>query len=229
MKTNRLSLLSLVFVLLSAGLASAQWSVGVRGGGYAGTITQPELISKFTPDMHWSPGLSIGVFAERALSPNVSIRPELVYQQKGFLMRAGTSVKVGPVPLRLGVKSAYKVSYAEMPVLLKLSTGGDIAKVYLIAGPSVGYALDAQLITRPQAIVEFRPVKVDVPLSTLGYNKFELSGIAGAGISFKAGVGQFMAEARYQHGISRLIDVPVVRANVRNQGVSVSLGYMVAF
>ncbi len=229
MKTNRLSLLSLLFVLVSAGLASAQWSVGVRAGGYAGTVTRPDLITNFTPDLKWSPAISMAVFAERALSENVSIRPELVYQQKGFMMRAGTSVKMGPVPLRLGVKSAYRVSYAEMPVLLKLSTGGDLAKVYLIAGPSVGYAIDAQLVTRPQAVVEFRPIKVNAPLSSLGYNRFELSGIAGAGVSFKAGVGHIMAEARYQHGISRLIDVPVVRANVRNQGVSVSLGYSVPF
>ena len=229
MKTNRFFLLSLLFVLASAGIASAQWSVGVRGGGYTGTVTKPELITSFTPDFHWSPGISAAVFAEYQLTNGVSIRPELVYQQKGFMMREGTKINVGRLPINVGVKSAYRVDYAEAPLLLKLAAGNELAKVYLIAGPSVGYAIDAQLVTRPQAVIEFRPIRTKVPLESLGYNRFELSGIAGAGVSLKAGAGEIMIEGRYQHGITRLIDVPVVRADVRNQGVSVSLGYKIPF
>lgn len=229
MKTNRFFLLSLLFVLASAGIASAQWSIGVRGGGYTGTVTKPELITSFTPDFHWSPGISAAVFAEYQLTNGVSIRPELVYQQKGFMMREGTKINVGRLPINLGVKSAYRVDYAEAPVLLKLAAGNELAKVYLIAGPSVGYAIDAQLVTRPQAVIEFRPIRTKVPLESLGYNRFELSGIAGAGVSLKAGAGEIIIEGRYQHGITRLIDVPVVRADVRNQGVSLSLGYKIPF
>lgn len=229
MKTNRSFLLSLLFVLVSAGIASAQWSIGVRGGGYMGTVSKPELITSFTPDFHWSPGISAAVFAEYQLTDGVSIRPELVYQQKGFLMREGTKINIGRLPISVGVKSAYRVDYAEAPVLLKLAAGNELAKVYLIAGPSVGYAIDAQLVTRPQAVIEFRPIRTKVPLESLGYNRFELSGIAGAGVSLKAGAGEIMIEGRYQHGITRLIDVPVVRADVRNQGVSVSLGYKIPF
>jgi hypothetical protein len=66
-------------------------------------------------------------------------------------------------------------------------------------------------------------------MNAIGYQRFELSGIAGAGISLKAGAGEIMIEGRYQHGISRLLNVPVVQANVRNQGVSVSLGYTLPF
>ena len=229
MKTNRSFLLSLLFVLVSAGIASAQWSIGVRGGGYIGTVSKPELITSFTPDFHWSPGISAAVFAEYQLTDGVSIRPELVYQQKGFLMREGTKINIGRLPINVGVKSAYRVDYAEAPVLIKLAAGNELAKVYLIAGPSVGYAIDAQLVTRPQAVIEFRPIRTKVPLESLGYNRFELSGIAGAGVSLKAGAGEIMIEGRYQHGITRLIDVPVVRADVRNQGVSVSLGYKIPF
>ena len=229
MKTNRFFLLPLLFVLVSAGVTSAQWSVGVRGGGYTGTVTKPELITSFTPDFHWSPGISAAVFAEYQLTNGVSIRPELMYQQKGFMMREGTKINVGRLPINVGVKSAYRVDYAEAPLLLKLAAGNELAKVYLIAGPSVGYAIDAQLVTRPQAVIEFRPIRTKVPLESLGYNRFELSGIAGAGVSLKAGAGEIMIEGRYQHGITRLIDVPVVRADVRNQGVSVSLGYKIPF
>ncbi len=229
MKTNRWFFLSLIFVFISASFASAQWSGGVRGGAYGGTITRPDLITGITPDFHWSPGVSVALFAEGQLSDNVAFRPELVYQQKGFMMREGTNLNLGNFPVRLGVKSSYRVSYLETPLLLKLSAGNELAKVYAIAGPSVGYALDAQLVTRPQAILDFRPIRTNVPLETLGYNRFEFSAIAGAGISIKAGAGELMAEARYQHGVTRLIDAPVVRANVRNQGVSVSLGYKIPF
>ena len=229
MKTNRFFLLSLLFVVASAGIVSAQWSVGVRGGGYTGTVTKPELITSFSPDFHWSPGISAAVFAEYQLTNGVSIRPELMYQQKGFMMREGTKINVGRLPINVGVKSAYRVDYAEAPLLLKLAAGNELAKVYLIAGPSVGYAIDAQLVTRPQAIIEFRPIRTKVPLESLGYNRFELSGIAGAGVSLKAGAGEIMIEGRYQHGITRLIDVPIVRADVRNQGVSLSLGYKIPF
>ncbi len=229
MTTNRSLLLTFVLLLAAAGSTLAQWSVGVRGGGYAGTITRPDLVTNFTPDFKWSPGISAAVFAEREFANGLAIRPEIAYQQKGFMMREGTRVKIGKLPVNLGLRSAYKVSYVEAPVLLKLSAGNELAKVYLIAGPSVGYAVDAQLVTRPQAVIEFRPIRTNVPVSTLGYNRFEFSGIAGAGLSLKAGTGEIMIEGRYQHGISRLIDVPVVRANVRNQGVSVSLGYKIPF
>ena len=229
MKTNRSLLLSFVLLLAAAGSTFAQWSAGVRGGGYAGTITRPDLITNFTPDFRWSPGISAAVFAEREFANGVAIRPEIVYQQKGFMVREGTNVKVGNFPVRLGVRSAYKVSYVEVPVLLKLSAGNELAKVYLIAGPSVGYAVGAQLVTRPQALIEFRPIRTSVPINSLGYNRFEFSGIAGMGLSLKAGAGEIMLEGRYQHSISRLIDVPLVRANIRNQGVSVSLGYKIPF
>lgn len=229
MKTNRWYLLPLLFVIFSAGTASAQWSGGLRGGAYTGTVTRPDLISSISPDFHWSPGINLALFAEGQLSDNVAIRPELVYQQKGFMMKGGKDINLGNFPVRLGAKSAYRVSYVETPVLLKLSAGNEFAKLYALVGPSVGYAMDAQLVTRPQAILEFRPIRTDVPLDAIGYNRFEFSGIAGAGISLKAGAGEIMAEARYQHGISRLIDVPVVQANVRNQGVSVSLGYKIPF
>ena len=229
MKTNRSLLLSFVLLLAAAGSTFAQWSVGVRSGGYAGTITRPDLVTNFTPDFKWSPGISAAVFAEREFSNGMAIRPEIMYQQKGFMVREGTSIKVGNFPVKLGVSSAYKVSYVEAPVLLKLSAGNELAKVYLIAGPSVGYAVDAQLVTRPQAVIELRPIRTNIPINTLGYNLFEFSGIAGAGLSLKAGAGEIMIEGRYQHGISRLIDVPLVRANVRNQGASVSLGYKIPF
>lgn len=229
MNIHRTLLISFVFVVLAATIASAQWSVGVRGGAYSGTVTKPELFTTITPDFRWSPGLNLAVFAERELSENVAIRSELALQQKGFLMREGTDFNVGKLPVRLGVSSAYRVSYVEAPVLLKLAAGNELAKVYAIVGPSVGYAVDAQLITRPQAIIDFRPIRTDVSMDAIGYQRFELSGIAGAGISLKAGAGEIMIEGRYQHGISRLLDVPVVQANVRNQGVSVSLGYKLPF
>ncbi len=229
MKTNRWFLLSLLFVLGTVGLASAQWSGGVRGGAYTGTITRPDLLTSVTPDFNWSPAISVAVFAEGQLSNNVAVRPELVYQQKGFMMREGTDLNLGKFPVRLGVKSAMRISYVETPVLLKLSAGNELAKIYAIAGPSVGYALDAQMVTRPQVILDLRPIRTDIPLDALGYNRFEFSAIGGAGLSLKAGAGEIMAEARYQHGISRLINVPVVQANVRNQGVSFSLGYKVPF
>lgn len=228
MKTIRLLLLSFIFILVLAGSASAQWSVGVRGGSYLGTVTKPELLTSITPDFRWSPGLNLAVFAERELTDNISFRPELVYQQKGFLMREGTRLNLG-IPVNLGVKSAYRVSYAEVPLLLKLAAGNELAKLYVVAGPSIGYAVDAQLVTRPQAIVDLRPIRTNVSLDAIGYNRLEVSGIAGAGMSLKAGVGEIMVEARYQHGISRLLDVPVVQADVRNQGISVSLGYKVNF
>lgn len=229
MKTYRSPLFSFILVLVATTIASAQWSVGLRGGAYTGTVSKPELFTTITPDFRWSPALNLAIFAERELSENVAIRSELALVQKGFMMKEGTTMNVGKVPVRLGVSSAYRVSYVEAPVLLKLAAGNELAKVYAIVGPSVGYAADARIITRPHALIDFRPIRTDISMDAIGYQRFELSGIAGAGISLKAGAGEIMAEARYQQGFSRLLDVPVVQANVRNQGVSVSVGYKLPF
>ncbi|HEV7351474.1 porin family protein [Telluribacter sp.] len=229
MKTTRWFFLTSLACLLSVSFASAQWSVGVRGGAYTGTVTQPELITSVTPDFRWSPGASAAVFAEYQFSDYLALRPEVTFQQKGFQMKEGTNMNMGGIPIPLGLRSAYRVNYVETPVLLKLSTGGEGARLYAIAGPSVGYATSARLVTHPQALLEFRPIRTNVNLDAINYQRFEFSAVAGAGLSVKAGAGELMAEARYQHGFTRLVDVPVVRANARNQGVSVSLGYKIPF
>ncbi|WP_247232785.1 porin family protein [Telluribacter sp. SYSU D00476] len=229
MKMSRWFLLTSLALFLSVGFASAQWAVGVRGGAYMGTVTKPELLTTITPEFKWSPGVSSAVFAEYSLSDNVAIRPEILFQQKGFQMREGTSVSMGGFPVPIGVRSAYRVNYVETPVLLKLSTGGEGAQLYAIAGPSVGYATNAKLVTHPQAILDLRPIRTNVNLDAINYQRFEFSAVAGAGLSVKAGAGDIIAEARYQHGFTRLVDAPIVRANARNQGVSVSLGYKIPF
>ncbi|WP_165933497.1 porin family protein [Arundinibacter roseus] len=229
MKTNRSFFLSFIFIVSFVSLAQAQWSVGLRGGAYVGSVSTPELISAITPDLKWSPGLQVALFAENELSNHVAFRPELVFSQKGFMVREGTDLNLGNFPVALGIKSSYRVSYVEAPLLLKVAAGNELVKLYAIAGPSVGYATHAQLVTRPQAVIEFRPIRTNVSLDALGYNRFEFSAVGGAGLSFKAGAGELMLEARYQQGISRVVSVPLLQTNVRNQGVIMSLGYKVSF
>ncbi|GAB2766554.1 hypothetical protein GCM10027275_05550 [Rhabdobacter roseus] len=227
MKTTRWFLLSFVAFLGSVNFASAQWSVGVRGGTYIGSVSQPQLITNLAPEFRWSARTSASIFAEYQFSDHVAIRPEVSFQQKGFMMRGGTSFNLGNFPIPLGGRSTFRTDYVDVPVLLKLSTGGDVAHAYFIVGPAVGYAAGATLVTRPQVLIELRPIRTNIGLESVNYQRFEFSGIAGVGVGFQAGPGQIMAEARYQQGISRLLDLPIVRANVRNQGVAISLGYQI--
>lgn len=214
---------TLVFIFL-ANITFAQIFVGVRGGVSGSTMTKFKLIENITPDFKLLPAPTGAIFAEFPITDRFSIQPELAFVQKGFVVNESFNVdgiSALGVNIPLGGRIALKNNYIEMPILAKIKLGNsNEGHAYFLIGPAVGYMVDSRAVIR---VLNIFPIRTS--LGTGLYHKGEFSGIAALGyeIPFNNG-GKFFMEGRYQQGISRVLDLPLIQLPVRNQTVSFSVG-----
>lgn len=214
---------TLGFIAVST-MTFAQIQVGLRGGAHWGTVSKPEVFDSFTPDFQLSPGPTGALFLEVPLSERVSFRPEIAYVQKGFSFKETYDLNLGGFNLPLGARIAYQSKNIEVPLLFKVNLSDGPVKSYFFAGPAISYMADSRVQARGTALFTTKPINLDADFG--GWmNKWDFSGAAGLGLSVDAGAGKIFAEARYEHGFTRQIQVPVVNLPVRNRGGSVSIGY----
>lgn len=218
----KLQSITLGLLLLSI-TSFAQNSIGFRGAFNASNVTKFDLIENITPEFKLQPAGSGAVFIEIPLSPKFSIQPELVYIQKGFNVSEG--LKAGGeflgVDIPINGKVSFRTNYVEIPLLAKVHLGPkDATHGYLMAGPSVGYMVDANMRIK---VLNIFPLNTN--LSNDLFKPIELSGIFAAG--FEVPMTEKLtafAEARYQHGFSRILDTPVVQLDVRNRTIGGGMG-----
>lgn len=206
--------------------ATAQVEAGFRAGANWGAVSKPDFVEQFSPEFRLSPGPAGAVFLEFPVSDRVSIRPEVQFIQKGFLINESLDLNLGSgINLPLGARVAYQTYNLEVPLLFKFKLSDGPVQPYFLAGGAAGYALDGRVRTRASGLFRTQPFDIGIPMGGWAANRWDFSGIAGLGISAQAGAGKLFAEARYQHGFTRQYDLPVVQLPIRNRGVNVSVGY----
>ena len=216
-------------LFLVANMAIAQFSVGIKTGINFNNIAETDALDALTPEFKQLKGLNIGAVAELEIGEHFAIQPELTYTQKGFKLDEGMDVDIFNIPLPIGVVAKSKFSYIEMPLLFKGKIGDDKLKGFLLAGPSIGYAVDGQLTTTAKALLEFQLLDQDLNLNSIGYERFEATGIIGGGAEVAIPSGKLFMDARYQFGLTELYDIPVFNEKIKNRGVSLNVGYMMTF
>ncbi|RRB10646.1 porin family protein [Larkinella knui] len=217
---------AMTFLLIQT--ASAQVQVGFRAGANWGAVSKPEFLDSFSPTFRLSAGPTGALFLEVPLSDRVSIRPEISYVQKGFVIDEGFKLPIGNWSLPLGARAAYQTRYVEVPVLAKINLNEGPVQVYMLAGAAAGYAVNGRIRSRTSGIFRSQPIDVDMNMGSFGYNRWDFSAIGGLGLSAEAGPGKFFVEARYEHGFSRQYDLPFIQLPIRNRGISASIGYSFA-
>lgn len=119
-------LLLLAALLVSAPLAAAQTSFGLRAGLNVSTIIPDNDVD--LADRGAKLGFTGGVFAEVPLARGFSIQPEVLYSQKG-VSRDAPNEDVG-------------VDYLEVPLLAKVAVPvSDLLDVDVYAGPALAVKL----------------------------------------------------------------------------------------
>ena len=208
---------------------NAQISVGAKIGANFADTRVDGLLGNLAPEQTTFTGFTAGVMAEIPMINALSFRPELNYIQKGFTVSQSFDVDLIGIDMEVGAKARTRINYIEMPLLLKYSIGSDAAKVYAIAGPSIAYAANAELTPVATFIVDFNLPSIPINLDNNIYNRWEISGVLGAGGEVKAGNGKVFADARYNLGFTNMLNNPVVDLRIKNQGFSVSAGYAYSF
>ena len=212
-------------LLLTATFSYAQVSVGAKAGVYTSFIDVTDAAEGLTQNVEGLTSPTYGLVAEIGLGENFSFQPELLYTTKGFQVSEGININLGGLPIPAGVTARTKINYLEVPVLAKYKFGTEGLRFNVTAGPVVSYAVNGQLDTRANLLFDINPIKTNIDLDALNYERLEISASVGAGMAYETSGGEFFADARYVHGFSDLYNAPVVDLNLKNRGVGVTVGY----
>ncbi|MFK7981394.1 MAG: porin family protein [Saprospiraceae bacterium] len=221
------NVLTIAAVLFSATFSFAQISIGAKAGVYTSFIDVTEAAEGLTQNVEGLTTPTYGLVAEINLGENFSFQPELLYTTKGFKVNEGINVNLGGFPIPAGVTASTKINYLEMPLLAKYKFGNEGLRFNITAGPVLSYAANGQLVTRANLLLDINPLKTNIDLDALNYERLEVSASIGAGMAYATSGGEFFADARYIHGFSDLYNAPVVDLNLKNRGIGVTVGYKV--
>ncbi|MEM9918937.1 MAG: hypothetical protein AAF990_12625, partial [Bacteroidota bacterium] len=64
-------------------------------------------------------------------------------------------------------------------------------------------------------------------LDNLDFNRWEVSGTVGAGMTIDTRGGALFMDARYTHGLTDVNQLPIVDLNAKNRGFGVNIGYLI--
>lgn len=142
-------------------------------------------------------GLGFGVFADHALNESVALRVESMFLQKGGTI--GESF-YDPVAGVINVDLTFDLSYLESAILLKIGAGGKETQTYFMAGPTVGYLIDARMTSK----INGRESNAEPPDLTRFFKNIDVGINAGAGLR----LGAFFVEGRYIASLSNILADP---------------------
>ena len=214
MKKLHLLLLS----LMVTGLSHAQ-EFGVHGGiNFANANFDDEELFGVDLDEKSLVGPIAGLVANIPISSNFSFRPELNYIQKGF-KRTYSEPGVGSLEMTV------KFNYIELPLNLAYSFPAGNHKIFVGAGPSVGFGLSGK--SKITVKVEGEPTETEEEDINFGSNEDEDDfKPLDLGLGFFGGFQMdngFFFKAGYNLGLSNISHDS--EFDFKNRGFGISIGY----
>ncbi len=215
-------LLAVLSVALFAPQAQAQGvTYGLKAGFNYASATLKTVLTD-TPDLKYQIGAVEGIFVNFKLGP-VTIQPELLYSQRGTKWTEEEEPGVGVVTCHM------RISYVELPVLVKYNFLSGPVRPFVLAGPSLGYLLSAKW----QYCVHY--YTDDGLDNSYEYDmkdqlkKMEFAGVFGIGADYHLAKVVLSLEARYHLGLTNVIknieESDVTSAKHKGFAVLVGLGF----
>jgi hypothetical protein len=227
MKTRTFTLI--ILSILGFSLSSnAQWHIGANAGLSSNNVTVsglPELV----PNAKAMMGYKVGLNAEYDINQTFSLLSGMDYTQRGFVVQEGMNVNILGIDVPIGVKVETRVQFIEMPILGKFKFGEDNLKAYVLAGPSISYATTGQIKTKASLLFDINVMTTDINLGADAYNRKNIGAVIGAGIEIPNDSGKFFADVRYNHSLTNMLNDPVIDVKLKPYGVSLGIGYAMAF
>lgn len=213
---------------LTSWVLTAQ-TVGFKVGSNTNNVRFQGVDSRINPDTDFKSGFNGGVFVEFDLADKWSLSSGVNYNQKGFISSFDTKINVGfELPVGAGVHT--NTNYVEVPVNLTHTFGSEKFGVYVSAGPSLGYALNAEAVAKTNSIIRLNVYRTDINLGNDMINRWDIAGNVGAGVKVKLGEGYVHAGVGYQHSFSSGISArEIIDVRLRNSGINTSVGYAYKF
>jgi len=186
--------------------AFSQITFGARVGiNIASQTTQVNSLD-INLDSDDNVGFTIGGLVNIAITDAFSIQPELNYIQKGG---EDESELFGET-----ITTELNLNYIEIPVLAKYAFGSETFKVFVMAGPSIGYGLNGEITFDDEESEDF-------DWDEEGANRTDFGFQAGVGVQYR----NIFLDARYGFGLSDIEDLED-DVDVTNEGINIGIGYM---
>ncbi len=187
MKTS-FCLTCIIIVLVSTSSLGQSINTGVKVGLNSATIGGSDASGQSITSF------DAGMFASFNLAGLLALQPELLYTMKGYKASYPVLDVIGPIPFGSGNLTA-KISYLEIPVLLKLNTSSfGIIKPNIFAGPEVAFKLSGKATSgSPSREQDLQNI-----------NSTDFGIIVGAGININLPITTLMVDIRYDIGMRDL-------------------------
>jgi len=226
--------------LFLANLSFSQVEVGFKLGYTNSGRTNTED-SEFASSKRIS-GLHLGIVGQFQLTPKMAIALEIDLQQKG----ESQEISITSLGGQQTYDTKYTINYLEVPLLFRYTVGSE-TRIYLNAGPFVGYALGGKIkgesTVNGQTILADGNIKYGVaPDNYTGndfydndtYNRLEVGIYLGGGILKELGVGSLILDARFGIGLTDTNDPDEIYPNGKPEGyisnrfndIIISVGYL---
>ncbi len=130
-----------------------------------------------------------------------------------------------------GLNLTITTNYIEIPLLARVGFGSDNFKVYVNAGPSLGFALGGKLKGESGSVSAEEDLTFGKGEDDTFENSIDFGLQFGTGIGYTVGPGQIVLDLRYGLGLSNLFETPdgANRSDFKstNNVFAVSLGYAI--
>lgn len=193
-------IIPLLISILPIALQGQTTAVGLRGGWI-----NSGFIGEDASEQDHLSGVTAGAFLNVTADNNIiGFQTELLYSQKGSTIQAGS------------VSETYKLSYLELPMLLKISAPLSSLRPNVFAGPYVSMKLD-ETYTYTEAIT-------DISTQTEGNTKAtDYGAVFGAGLDIDFANIIITFDGRYNLGMQELENVNEPK-DIKNGSFSLNIG-----
>jgi len=225
-------ILILLFTCLFVTSGFAQFQIGpLAGANFSGLSIDPDIQG----NINTKTGFAVGAAIIYNFSSMFSLQLEPTYMQKG----AKIHIPYTDVGLILEIEQTIELNYIDIPVLFRVSFGGDFIKPYLLAGGYIAFPLENgkttldNLIGNGEDITELLPDEVLEQFEPeLITNSIDYGLNFGAGVTFPLGIIDLLLEAQYSLGLNKLTDEEffifpdVLDSEIKNKGFQIKAGLL---
>lgn len=223
MRTFKNTTSTLVLLTLLVSTASAQFSIGLRGGIHlANWAINDDLRNTLgDPEIRLSP--VVGAVMEIRFTDNIALQPEMIFLQKGFKQENSYS---DPILGAFSSRFDMIINHIEVPVLFK--AGGVVGPLRMegLVGPGLSVALTGKRKTETVYNGVENTDTRDIDFHDDEFSRIDFSIHAGAVFSLKLGeVVRVFLDSRYLLGLTNINTSDSADA-ARNRGISISTGVL---
>jgi len=236
---KRLASLATVLLVAVGWVAPAHsqnLSIGAHAGGNFATFqgdtdafteSLQDVFGSGNTDVGRRTAVRAGVFVEIPLTEVVSLRPELMYTQKGSTVEASASQTIGGEQIEVDLDGTLRFHYLQIPVLAaaEIPTQGPLVPRFYV-GPAVGFDLSTESELEATATVGGES-ETETQTDDVDVEDVDVGAVVGGELGYRIAPGQTIAlDVRYNPSFTAVN--PEGDFDVRNDVLSVGVSYRFA-